>query len=151
MHMLRLPRTGALALLCLLLLGASLLSAEDGRPVFTGSFEFGEVTDLGDQVQVEIRVRMRSYNSYEAGNVNIVLAPIPFSTRDITGSFPAVNIPAGGHAQARGTFVLPKELYESWVQTQRIPIVLDFTELSGLTVEHWMELLFGTDPFEEES
>ncbi len=114
----------ALTLLCLLLLGAGLLSAEDVRD-FAGLYMIGEITDLGDQVRVSLTVRVTNYSG-----ADVVAATITLEDSLLPG-------------QSCGTFlrlVIPRREYDQWQSGPTPQLRIEFKNGAGQTVQRMIEL-----------
>ncbi len=141
MHMLRVPRTGALALLCLLLLGAGLLSAEDGRD-FAGFYMLGEITDLGDQVRVPLTVRVTNYSGADVVAATITLEDSLLPGQSYGTFLPPVDIRYQESARVSGSFVIPRREYEQWQSGPTPQLRIEFKNAAGQTVQRMIELTF---------
>ena len=147
MHNSRVPCRGALTLLCLILLGASLLPAEDGRD-FAGFYMLGEITDLGDQVRVPLTVRVTNYSGVDVVAATITLEDSLLLGQSYGTFLPPVDIRYRESARVSGFFVIPRREYERWQTGPTPQLRIEFKDATGQTVQRPVELF--PMPFAEE-
>ncbi len=117
-------------LVSLILLVGSHAAAEQ-RWAFAGFYELGEVTDLGEEVQVPLTVRVFNYSDADVTGATITLEDwlLPGETY---GSFPGtVDIRVGESRRLSDSFTVPWSLYEEWWEGSPPQLRIEFKDADG--------------------
>jgi len=125
-------------LFLVVLLAAVLVLAENGRD-FAGWYDMRNVTDLGDQVQVTITLRVFNFSGADVTDATITLWD-SVQPGVAYGSFPLVSIAYRDNARLTANFTVPKSEYDSWQQGGRPNLQVNFNDPAANPVQRSVEL-----------
>ena len=133
----RLPALRRVLFLVVLLAAVAVL-AENGRD-FAGWYDMRNVTDLGDQVQVTITLRVFNFSGADVADATITLWD-SVQPGVAYGSFPLASIAYRDNARLAANFTVPKSEYDSWHQGKQPNLQVNFTDGAANSVQRPVEL-----------
>jgi len=131
---------GVLAAFAVLLqvFAAAPLPAKNGRD-FAGSYQILQATEQGDEVEVQLSLRVFNYSSANVTDATIALQR---SLRNPT--FDGVTLNVNEHKTVPplvGTFTISGRDYAAWLNGTRPPFVIEFTDASGKVHREKIEMV----------
>lgn len=106
--------------------------AADGRD-FAGFYQTGEVTELGEHVEVELVVRVFNYSDADVLGASIVLEDSSLPGRALGSFLQTVDIRERESVRATSTFIIPRPEYERWQDGATPPLRLELADAAGTT------------------
>ncbi len=113
----------------LILFVAGLTLAKDG-PDFHGSYHIGEVSDLGEEVRVQLTFRIFNQSGADVVGATITLEDRMLPKKE-HGSLSPVDIRAGESERLSGWFTVPRREYEHWEKGAAPQLRIDCKDPSG--------------------
>jgi len=116
------------------------ITAENGRD-FAGFYDLTEVSDLGDTVQANFRVRVLNYSGADVTSATVTLESSLVLAQEY-GSFYAVSIADRNSAFLKPLYItLSKQEHDSWRQGRRPSLHVEYVGQSGQTLRRPVELV----------
>ncbi len=126
------PRFALLA--ALIFLAAGLAPAEEKEKwAFAGFFELGEITDLGEEVRVPLKVRVFNYSDADVTGATITLEDLLVPDKNYGSFLGAVDVRAGESVRLSDSFTVPRRLYDEWKKDTAPQLRIEFKVADGRT------------------
>lgn len=128
----------AVAMFALVLVGAETSLGSEERQ-FTGTLSAGAVTDLGDQVRLDVTLHVFNFGSADVTQARIVVPGT--ETRVLADQ---VDIPARGSEAPtviQGTLTLQSVTYDLWLHGMPIVVLVERDMNDGVITRQLVELI----------
>lgn len=123
--------------LCVILTALA-LAAFSATSDFSGSYNLGAPSAVGEDIQLTISLAINNNTGANVSNAVIALHD-PRAARVTYGQLTGVSLPAGSPAEVNGLFTVPRGLYESWQKGSSPAMSVSFTDAKGNPVRTFIE------------
>ena len=106
---------------------------------FSGFYHFSAVSESGDTASPTLRLRLVNHSGMDVSNATVqVRDPV---IRGLNyGSFPNVNIPAGGTVSLSDIVEIPQREYQNWRLGRTPALTIEYTDAAGKQVRRPIQI-----------